>query len=311
MEFKHVSIMPDECMKLLDLKEGGVYVDGTLGGAGHSSLILKETKGTLIGIDKDTEALSVAKERLDKLEGQAITLHGDFFNMKNLIPKEYVGKINGILLDLGVSSYQLDNEERGFSFMHDGELDMRMDKQQSFSAKTVVNEYSENELTEIFYKYGEENWSKRIAKFICEKRKSAPINTTFELVDIIKSAVPKNARQKGLHPATRVFQAIRIEVNGELSGLEKAITDMTELLCDKGRIAVITFHSLEDRIIKQTFKALEDPCVCSKKLPVCVCGKVSMGKVLTKKPIIPKEEEIKENPRSRSAKLRGFVKCSN
>lgn len=313
-EFKHVSVLPQECMDMLPLKKGGIYVDGTLGGGGHTGLILKGTSpdGKVIGIDKDEEAIAHTSQKLDEFKDRLLIIQGNFMNINAIIPQEYMGKVDGILLDLGVSSYQLDCGERGFSFMHDGRLDMRMDMTKDFCARDVVNSYTEEQLTDIFYKYGEEKWSKRIAQFIVEERKVKSIETTFELVDIIRKAVPANCRkQQGIHFATRVFQAIRIEVNGELDKLDKALWNMLDVLKEGGRICVITFHSLEDRIVKQTFKKMENPCECPPKIPMCVCGKKSRGKVITRKPILPGENEINNNPRSRSAKLRVFEKTSN
>lgn len=299
---------------MLRPENGGIYVDGTLGGGGHTGIILEKSspKGIVIGIDKDEEALDFASLKLKEYGDRLITVQGDFMDMSSIIPMEYTGRVSGILLDLGVSSYQLDNGERGFSFMHDGKLDMRMDKSKDLCAKDVINSYSKEKLTDIFYKYGEEKWSKRIAEFIVEARKVKTIDTTFELVDIIKKAVPAGFRkQQGIHFATRVFQAVRIEVNGELDRLDKALWSMLDVLKNGGRICVITFHSLEDRIVKQTFKKMENPCECPPKAPMCVCGKTPMGKVVTRKPIIPGNIEINENPRSRSAKLRVFEKISN
>lgn len=299
---------------MLRPENGGIYVDGTLGGGGHTGIILEKSspKGIVIGIDKDEEALDFASLKLKEYGDRLITVQGDFMDMSSIIPMEYTGRVSGILLDLGVSSYQLDNGERGFSFMHDGKLDMRMDKSKDLCAKDVINSYSKEKLTDIFYKYGEEKWSKRIAEFIVEARKEKTIDTTFELVDIIKKAVPAGFRkQQGIHFATRVFQAVRIEVNGELDRLDKALWSMLDVLKNGGRICVITFHSLEDRIVKQTFKKMENPCECPPKAPMCVCGKTPMGKVVTRKPIIPGNIEINENPRSRSAKLRVFEKISN
>lgn len=311
-EFKHVSVLAQECMEYIILRPAGIYVDGTLGGGGHTELMLKGSNGTVIGIDRDDDALAFASHRLSEYGDRLITIKGNFMDMGSIIPQQFVGRVDGILLDLGVSSYQLDESERGFSFMHDGDLDMRMDRKSDFTAMDVVNTYTVEKLTDIFYKYGEEKWSKRIAEFIVEERKKKPIQTTFELVDVIKRAVPANVRkQQNIHFATRVFQAIRIEVNGELDRLSNSLEDMIKVLKDGGRLCVITFHSLEDRIVKQTFKKLENPCECPPKAPMCVCGKKSMGKVITRKPVIPCDDEIDANPRSRSAKLRVFEKNSN
>lgn len=313
-EFKHVSVMPDECMEMLELKDGGIYIDGTLGAGGHTERILKGSSpgGRVIGIDKDTEAISFVSEKLDEYKNRLEIIQGDFMNMASIIPRRYMGCVDGILLDLGVSSYQLDCPERGFSFIHDGKLDMRMDMSKDFCARDVVNTYSQEQLTDIFYKYGEEKWSKRIAEFIVAQRNVKSIETTFELVEVIRQAIPANCRkQQKIHFATRVFQAIRIEVNGELEKLDKSLWNMLDLLKDGGKLCVITFHSLEDRIVKQTFKKMEKPCECPPKAPMCVCGKKSRGKVITRKPMLPSDEEIRTNPRSRSAKLRVFQKISN
>lgn len=314
MEFVHVSVLAQECLENIKASPGHVFVDGTLGGGGHTRLILNESSpdGVVIGIDKDDDALNFTGNKLSKYGDRFIAVKGDFMEMKSIISEEYVGKVNGILLDLGVSSYQLDNGDRGFSFMHDGQLDMRMDKTKNFSAYDLVNDYSKEQLMDIFYKYGEEKWSARIAEFIVTARKEEPIYTTFQLVDIIKKAVPAECRKKqNIHFATRVFQAIRIEVNGELERLSEALFNMVDVLCEGGRICVITFHSLEDRIVKQAFKKMESPCECPPRSPMCVCGKVPMGKVITKKPVIPTDHEISINARSRSAKLRVFEKKSN
>lgn len=307
MNFEHVSVLLNECIENLNIKSDGIYVDGTLGGAGHSSQIIKrlDENGLLIGIDQDINAITTAKERLEGL-GNFKLVHDNFSNIKNIAEDLGLeeGSIDGFLLDLGVSSHQLDEAERGFSYMHDAPLDMRMDVRKDFSAYNVVNEYSEDELTRIITEYGEERWAKRIAKFIVEERKQKPIETTFELVSVIKKAVPKGARADGPHPAKRTFQAIRIEVNSELEILKGTITEMTKLLKKGGRICIITFHSLEDRIVKNVFRDLENPCTCPREFPVCVCGKKPLVKVITRKPIAPSEEELEANHRARSAKLR-------
>lgn len=309
MEFKHVSVLFDETLDKLNLKDGGIWVDGTLGGGGHSEGILSRVKGgRLIGIDRDAEAIAAAKKRLSAFSERAVFVNRNFSEIKNILEELDIDGIDGAVLDLGVSSYQLDNAERGFSYMHDSALDMRMDRKSGLDAKTVVNTYTKEELTRIFYDYGEEKWSKRIAEFIVEKRKIKPVETTFELVDIIKAAVPQGARRDGSHPAKRVFQAIRIEVNGELKILRQAIADFTDVLKPGGRLAVITFHSLEDRIVKSTFKELASGCTCPKDFPVCVCGKKPRIKILTNKPILPGERELEENSRSKSAKLRAAEK---
>lgn len=305
VEFHHVSVLLNECIEGLNIKENGIYVDGTLGGAGHSSEIVKRLKtGRLIGIDQDTDAINAATKRLEPYKDRVTLVHDNFSNVKAVFAQLGIEKADGFLLDIGVSSHQLDEAERGFSYMQDAPLDMRMNNESDFSAYNVVNEYSEDELNNVIFKYGEERWAKRIAQFIVEARKQKPIETTFELVDIIKKAVPKGARKDGPHPAKRTFQAIRIEVNGELEILEKTIDDMTELLNPGGRLCIITFHSLEDRIVKNAFRKQENPCTCPPEFPVCVCGKKPLAKVITRKPILPSEEELEENHRSRSAKLR-------
>ena len=305
MEFHHISVLLNECIEGLNIKENGIYVDGTLGGAGHSAEIVKRlTTGRLIGIDQDTNAIKAAEKRLEEYKDKVTLVHDNFSNIKAVFSQLGIEKADGFLLDIGVSSHQLDEAERGFSYMHDAPLDMRMNRDNSFSAYNVVNEYSEDELSEIIYKYGEERWSKRIAQFIVAERSKKPIETTFELVDIIKKAVPKGARKDGPHPAKRTFQAIRIEVNGELEILERTIDHMTELLNPGGRLCIITFHSLEDRIVKNAFRKQENPCTCPPEFPVCVCGKKKRANVITRKPMLPSDEELEFNHRSRSAKLR-------
>ncbi len=310
MEFHHVSVLLNECIENLNIKEDGIYVDGTLGGGGHSYEICKRLgkNGRLIGLDQDMNAIKAAKERLSEFSEKVTFVHDNFSNLKFVLQSLGIEGVDGILLDLGVSSHQLDEAERGFSYMNDAPLDMRMNVENSFTAYDVVNTYSAKELDHIISSYGEERWSKRIAEFIVSEREKKPIETTFELVEVIKKAVPKGARKDGPHPAKRTFQAIRIEVNGELSILEDAVSDMTEVLNDEGRLCIITFHSLEDRLIKNAFKTAENPCTCPVEFPVCICGKKSKGKVITKKPILPTEKEIEENHRSRSAKLRVFMR---
>ena len=305
LDFKHISVLLDECIDGLKIKKDGVYVDGTLGGAGHSYEICRRLDGgRLIGINQDINAINAAKERLREFEGTVTYINDNFSNIKNILEKEGIVKADGFLLDIGVSSHQLDEAERGFSYMHDAPLDMRMDITKPLSAFEVVNEYSEEALNDIIFKYGEERWAKRIAKFIVEERKIKPIETTFDLVDIIKKAVPKGARKDGPHPAKRTFQAIRIEVNGELEILESTIECMTEMLNPGGRLCIITFHSLEDRIVKNAFRKQENPCTCPPQFPVCICGMKPKARVITRKPIIPGDKELKENHRARSAKLR-------
>ncbi|WP_017415665.1 16S rRNA (cytosine(1402)-N(4))-methyltransferase RsmH [Clostridium tunisiense] len=305
MEFKHISIMLQECIEGLNIKPDGIYVDCTLGGAGHSLEILKKLsrKGKLIGIDQDLDALSAAKERLKDYEN-VIFVHDNFYNIKDILEELNIEKVDGILMDLGVSSYQLDEGERGFSYMQDAPLDMRMNRESPFSAYNVVNEYSLEELHDVIKSFGEEKFAKKIATIIVDRRKKKPIETTFDLVDIIKASIPARFRQEGGHPAKRTFQAIRIEVNKELHILDRAITNGIEALNSKGRIAIITFHSLEDRIVKNKYKDLQDPCNCPKELPMCVCNKTPIIKIITKKPIEASEEELKVNSRSKSAKLR-------
>lgn len=305
MEFKHISVLLKESVDALNVNDNGIYADGTLGGGGHSYEILSRSdKAKVIGIDRDKEAVLAASKRLSKFENRVTIVNDNFSNIKSVLESLGIDKINGAVLDLGVSSYQLDNAERGFSYMHDALLDMRMNKEDKKSAYDVVNLYTENELSRIFFEYGEEKWSKRIASFIVKARAEKPVKTTFELVDIIKAAIPKSARLDGGHPAKRVFQAIRIEVNGELSILEDAISDFVSVLEKGGRLAVITFHSLEDRIVKKKFLALARGCECPKDFPVCVCNRKPEVKVISSKPVLPGEDELAKNSRSKSAKLR-------
>lgn len=305
MEFKHISVLLNECLEGLDIKENGTYVDCTLGGAGHSSHILEKlsSEGTLIGIDQDNDALRAAKEKLRDYSNVKF-VHNNFYNIDSILTSLNIPKVDGILMDLGVSSYQLDEGERGFSYMKDAPLDMRMDRDREFSAYEVVNTYSEEDLYRIIRDYGEEKFAKKIAKFIVDKRADKPIETTLELVDIIKAAIPAKARREGPHPAKRTFQAIRIEVNGELAILNKAIEDGVEHLNKGGRMAIITFHSLEDRIVKLKYRELANSCICPKEFPVCICGKKPLVKIISRKAIEPSKEEVEQNPRSRSAKLR-------
>lgn len=305
MEFKHISVLLNECIKGLNIKENGIYVDCTLGGAGHSSEILKflSSEGKLVGIDQDEEALRAASEKLKEYDN-VLYKHSNFYHIKNILEELQVGNVDGILMDLGVSSYQLDEKSRGFSYMQNAPLDMRMNKKSSLDAYEVVNFYDENKLAKIIKDYGEERFAKRIANFIVESRQEKKIETTGELVEIIKRAIPAKFRREGPHPAKRTFQAIRIEVNGELEILNKAIEDSVKNLKSGGRIAIITFHSLEDRIVKNKFKELEDPCICPRDFPICTCGRKPLVKIITRKPIDPSREEVETNPRSRSAKLR-------
>ena len=308
MEFSHKSVLLDECIDGLNIKSDGIYIDGTLGGGGHSSEILKKlnVKGMLIGIDQDQEAIKVAGKRLSDIESKAklILVNTNFEDIKEVCIDNYITGVDGILLDLGVSSFQLDESSRGFSYQHNAELDMRMDTRNDFSAVNVVNEYTESELRKVIRDYGEENWASRIAKFIVETRKVKSIDTTFELVEIIKAAIPSAARRDGPHPAKRTFQAIRIEVNGELRILKQAVEDCFEVLNRNGRLCVITFHSLEDRIVKDVISNLSRSCTCPKEIPICICGGKAKAKKISKKPIIASEKELLENPRARSAKLR-------
>lgn len=305
MEFKHVSVLLNECIEGLNIKENGIYVDGTLGGGGHSSEILKKLSedGLLIGIDQDKDALKAAGLRLQNFNNVKY-VHSNFYNIDSILNNLQIEKIDGMLMDLGVSSYQLDTGDRGFSYMQDAPLDMRMNRENSLSAYEVINNYEEEEIYRIIRDYGEEKFAKRIARFIVENREEKPIETTLELVEIIKAAIPAKARREGPHPAKRTFQAIRIEVNSELSILNKAIEDGINRLNKGGRMAIITFHSLEDRIVKLKFKELATACTCPKEFPICVCGGKAKVKIITRKAIDPSKEEVDENPRSRSAKLR-------
>ncbi|WP_252249981.1 16S rRNA (cytosine(1402)-N(4))-methyltransferase RsmH [Clostridium sp. ZBS13] len=305
MEFKHISVLLNECLDALDIKDNGIYVDCTLGGAGHSSHILERlsNEGLLIGIDQDRDALKAAKERLKRFENVKY-VHSNFYDIDNILQNLDIPKVDGILMDLGVSSYQLDEGARGFSYMKDAPLDMRMNRDNDFSAYQIVNEYSEDELYKIIRNYGEERFAKRISNCIVNRRSDKPIETTMELVDIIKAAIPAKARREGPHPAKRTFQAIRIEVNSELKILNQTIEDGVNRLKPGGRMAIITFHSLEDRIVKLKFRELNDPCTCPREFPMCICGKKPSVRLVSRKGIEPSKEEVEENPRSRSAKLR-------
>lgn len=309
MEFKHISVLLNESVDALNIKKDGVYADGTLGGGGHSEKILERLsdKGLLIGIDRDIEAIEAAKERL-KNYSNIIYENTNFKNIKEILQKNDIKNIDGAVLDLGVSSYQLDNADRGFSYIASSRLDMRMDTSASLDAYKVVNTYSEEELAKIFFEYGEEKFSRRIAAKIVEERAKKPIETTLELSELVKKCIPQKTVKKGSHPAKRVFQAIRIEVNGELDILEGAINDFFDSLKSGGRLAIISFHSLEDRIVKNTFANLARGCVCPKDFPVCVCGQKPRGKIITKKAVVPTEDEIEFNKRSKSSKLRVIEK---
>lgn len=308
MEFKHTSVLLEETIDQLNIKPDGVYVDGTLGGGGHSYEIASRlgTDGRLIGIDQDGDAIEAAGNRLKEFQDKVILVRNNYCNAKAVVTENGFAKVDGIVLDLGVSSFQLDNVERGFSYKYDTALDMRMDTRQSLSARTIVNEYSEMELFRIIKDYGEEQFAKNIAKHIVRARQDKPLETTGELNEIIKAAIPARMRATGGHPSKRTFQAIRIECNRELEVLKNSVDEFIDLLNPGGRLCIITFHSLEDRIVKSAFRKNENPCTCPPDFPVCVCGKTSKGKVITRKPILPSEEEMEHNPRSKSAKLRVF-----
>ena len=309
MEFEHVPVLYDEVMQALNIQPDGIYVDGTVGGGGHSSGICERLsrEGTLIAVDRDNEALEAARARLAGYECNKKFIHANYSDT-DVIAEAAGGKVQGILLDLGVSSYQLDNAERGFSYMQDAPMDMRMNEDDILTAYDVVNSYSEKDLHRIIREYGEEKWASRIAQFIVRARSDKPVETTGELTEIIKAAIPARARRTGPHPAKRTFQAIRIEVNDELGHLRDAVRKLPDLLDSGGRIAIITFHSLEDRIVKTEFERRLDPCTCPKEFPVCVCGKVADVRKVTRKPLTASEEELENNPRSRSAKLRVIEK---
>ena len=307
IQFKHKSVLLEEVIEELDLKPDGIYVDGTLGGAGHSSEMLRRAEiKKLIGIDQDPDAIKAASKKLEPYSERAVIVKSNYENIGEIIKSQNIDKVDGILLDLGVSSYQLDTPDRGFSYMSDAPLDMRMDTESVKTASDIVNDYSEQELFKIIRDYGEDRFAKNIAKHIVAARSKKKIETTFELNEIIRASIPAKVRETGGHPSKRTFQAIRIELNRELEVLENSIGEMIDLLNDKGRLCIITFHSLEDRIVKAAFNTAERPCVCPPGFPVCVCGRKSKGKHLTKKAILPTEEEMEENPRSKSAKLRVF-----
>lgn len=309
-QFCHVTVLAEKTVDSLCVKQGGLYVDFTLGGGGHTEIILKRG-GRVIGIDRDEEAIEACRRRLKEYGEEFIPVHDNFSNVKEILKNLGADKPDGIVADLGVSSPQLDKPERGFSYMHDAPLDMRMDTTASLDARWVVNNYSEGDLFRIISNYGEERWASRIAKFIVKRREEKPIKTTFELVDIIKAAIPLGARKDGPHPAKRTFQAIRIEVNNELGILENAVKDGVSALKKGGRMGVITFHSLEDRIVKNVFADLERGCICPKDFPVCVCGIAPQVKIVNRKPITPDEEELTLNPRARSSKLRVAEKIAD
>lgn len=308
MEFKHKSVLLEETIDNLNIKPEGIYVDGTLGGGGHSYEIASRLKGEgrLIGIDQDGEAIEAASRRLEPFKERITLIRNNYCNAREALHQIGIDKVDGIVLDLGVSSYQLDNVERGFSYKYDTALDMRMDTRQQLTARDIVNDYSEMDLFRIIRDYGEDQFAKNIAKHIVNARKDKPIETTGELNEIIKAAIPAKMRATGGHPSKKTFQAIRIECNRELEVLKSSLDDFIEMLNPGGRICIITFHSLEDRIVKSAFRKNENPCTCPPDFPVCVCGQVSKGKVVSRKPILPSDEELAENKRSKSAKLRVF-----
>ena len=312
MEFNHVSVLLNETIEGLNIKPDGIYADGTLGGAGHSYQIASKLNGLgrLIGFDQDEDAITASTERLKEFKNVTI-VRSNYRNMKEELNNRGIEKVDGILLDLGVSSYQLDTVSRGFSYKEEAPLDMRMDNRNEVTARDIVNNYSQGDLFRIIRDYGEDKFAANIAKHIVMNREEKPIETTTELAEIVKAAIPMKFRKQGGHPAKQTFQAIRIELNSELSVLKESLMDMIDLLNPNGRICIITFHSLEDRIVKNIFKEAEDPCTCPKNFPTCVCGKKSKGKVITRKPILPSEEELKLNLRSKSAKLRIFEKIAD
>ena len=311
MEFVHKSIMLEEVIESLAIKPNGIYVDGTLGGAGHSSEIVKRLgeDGRLIGIDQDGEAIEAATKRLKPYKDKVTIVRSNYAQMKEVLRDLGIPKVDGILLDLGVSSYQLDNAERGFTYREDVPLDMRMDQRQKMTARDIVNDYSESELYRVIRDYGEDRFAKNIAKHIVAERAKDPIETTGQLNEIISHAIPMKIQKTSGHPSKRTFQALRIELNHELDVLRDTLDDMIDLLNPGGRLCIITFHSLEDRIVKSSFRKNENPCICPSHFPVCVCGNVSKGKVITRKPILPSEEELAVNSRSKSAKLRIFERA--
>lgn len=312
MEFNHISVLLNETIEGLNIKPNGIYADGTLGGAGHSYQIASKLNGLgrLIGFDQDEDAITASTERLKEFKNVTI-VRSNYRNMKEELNNRGIEKVDGILLDLGVSSYQLDTVSRGFSYKEEAPLDMRMDNRNEVTARDIVNNYSQGDLFRIIRDYGEDKFAANIAKHIVMNREIKPIETTTELAEIVKAAIPMKFRKQGGHPAKQTFQAIRIELNSELSVLKESLMDMIDLLNPNGRICIITFHSLEDRIVKNIFKEAEDPCTCPKNFPTCVCGKKSKGKVITRKPILPSEEELKLNLRSKSAKLRIFEKIAD
>lgn len=308
MEFKHISVLLDETIEELHIKPDGIYVDGTLGGGGHAYHVCQKLseKGRYIGIDQDADAIAASTKRLEPFKDKVTIVRDNYVNMPKVLHDLGIEHVDGILLDLGVSSFQLDEKERGFTYREDVPLDMRMDQRQSLTARDIVNDYSEMELFHIIRDYGEEKFAKNIAKHIVMERQESPILTTKRLAEIVDHAIPMKMKKQGGHPAKRTFQAIRIEVNHELDVLEKNLNDMIDLLNPGGRFCIITFHSLEDRIVKNAFRTAQNPCVCPSDFPVCVCGRKPKGRVITRKPILPSGEEMEVNPRSKSAKLRIF-----
>lgn len=310
MEFKHRSVLLEETIEQMNIKPEGIYVDGTVGGGGHALEVCKRLagKGRFIGFDQDADAVQAAGERLRDFSDRVTIIRSNYCHMAEELQKRGITSVDGILLDLGVSSYQLDNADRGFTYREDAPLDMRMDQRQTCTAADIVNTRSEQELYRIIRDYGEEQFAKNIAKHICQARKEAPIETTGEFIEIIKRAIPARMRAGKGHPAKKTFQAIRIELNQELNVLRDSLDGMIGLLNEGGRLCVITFHSLEDRIVKNNFRKNENPCICPPEFPVCMCGRKSRGRVVTRKPILPTEQEIEENKRSKSAKLRVFAR---
>lgn len=310
MEFKHYSVLLQECIDNLNIKPDGIYLDGTLGGGGHSFHIAERLsdKGHLYGVDQDADAIEAASNRLKEFEGRVTVIRDNYENAVTRLKELGVTGVDGILLDLGVSSFQLDNADRGFTYKEDVPLDMRMDQRMQLTARDIVNDYSETEIFHIIRDFGEDKFAKNIAKHICIERAKAPIETTGQLNDIIKAAIPAKMREKGGHPSKRTYQAIRIALNRELDVLQNSLDGFIDFLNPGGRLCVITFHSLEDRITKNSFKTNEDPCICPPEFPVCTCGRKSKGKVITRKPILPSEDELSQNKRSQSAKLRVFEK---
>lgn len=308
MEFKHKSVLLEETIESLKIKEDGIYLDGTLGGGGHAYEVCKRLgdKGRFIGIDQDADAIKAAGKRLEEFGDKVTIIRNNYCNARAALEEIGITKVDGIVLDLGVSSYQLDTVERGFTYKYDTALDMRMDQRQSLTARDIVNEYSEQDLYRIIRDYGEDQFAKNIAKHIVAARANKPIETTFELNELIKAAIPAKIRATGGHPSKRTFQAIRIECNHELEVLRESLDDMIDMLNPGGRLCIITFHSLEDRIVKTIYREKENPCTCPSEFPVCVCGKVPYGKATPRKAILPSKEELEENSRSKSAKLRVF-----